>query len=189
MTALPLLLLAVALIVPAAGPRLRLGPPDGRVNPKNPRDGPAEQPDRFHLAGDIDLFAALIDAGLSTAASTRAVAAAATEATAGHWRNVAALLAVGVTPQRAWADVAHVDGLGELARLARLSDRSGAALAQACRRIADDLREGAGTSATAVAERAGVLIALPLSICFLPAFVLLGLAPVVIGLGSELLPF
>ena len=131
----------------------------------------------------------MIDAGLSTAASTRAVAAAATEATAGHWHNVAALLAVGVTPQRAWADVAHVDGLGELARLARLSDRSGAALAQACRRIADDLREGAGTSATAVAERAGVLIALPLSICFLPAFVLLGLAPVVIGLGSELLPF
>ena len=52
MTALPLLLLAAALIVPAAKPHRRLGPPDGRVNPKNPRDGPAEQPDRFRLAGE-----------------------------------------------------------------------------------------------------------------------------------------
>ena len=41
--------------------------------------------------------------------------------------------------------------------------------------------------ATARAERAGVLIALPLTLCFLPAFLVLGLAPVVISLGTALL--
>lgn len=194
MSALPwsLLLVALALVLPGPAPAGRLPVLTGSEQPglpKNPRDGPRTEPDRFHLAGDIDLFAALIDAGLSTTASARAVAAAAEPATAGHWRTVAALLAVGVPPQRAWADVAHVEGLGELARLARLSDRSGAALAGACRRIATELRDTAGTSATARAERAGVLIALPLSLCFLPAFLILGLAPVVIGLGRELLPF
>ncbi|MDU6013102.1 MAG: type II secretion system F family protein, partial [Corynebacterium sp.] len=37
------------------------------------------------------------------------------------------------------------------------------------------------------AERAGVFIALPLAVCFLPAFIVLGLAPVVISLGAQLL--
>jgi pilus assembly protein TadC len=37
----------------------------------------------------------------------------------------------------------------------------------------------------AAAERAGVLIAGPLGLCFLPAFVCLGIVPVVAGLAGE----
>ena len=50
-----------------------------------------------------------------------------------------------------------------------------------------EARHDAERLVAARAERAGVLIALPLTACFLPAFLVLGLAPVVISLGTELL--
>ena len=75
----------------------------------------------------------------------------------------------------------------DLAHLVTLSNSSGAALAESCARIAKRLREEASDAATAKAERAGVLIAIPLTAFFLPAFFALGLAPVVISLGASLL--
>ena len=42
-------------------------------------------------------------------------------------------------------------------------------------------------SAQARAQRAAVLITGPLGLCFLPAFLVLGIAPVVIGLAREAL--
>jgi hypothetical protein len=41
--------------------------------------------------------------------------------------------------------------------------------------------------AQASAQRAGVLITGPLGLCFLPAFLVLGIAPVVAGLAGEAL--
>lgn len=179
-----LLFLAAALSVPAATPARRLAVE--KADPKTPRDGPA-LPDRLSVAADIDLFAACVSAGLSVAAAAEAVARVAEDSTREVWTSVAALLSVGVSAERAWADVSDVPGLADLARMARLSERSGAALAQGSRRIAHTLRSEAGEDTTARAERAGVLIALPLAVCFLPAFMVLGLAPVVISLGSQML--
>ena len=53
--------------------------------------------------------------------------------------------------------------------------------------LADQCRHDAAHAAAAAAERAGVLIAGPLGLCFLPAFVCLGIAPVVAGLAGEVL--
>ena len=69
--------------------------------------------------------------------------------------------------------------------MASCSGRSGAALTEACQRIATEHREQAKEEATAQAERAGVLIALPMTLCYLPAFFLLGLVPVLVGMGSN----
>ncbi|AGF71356.1 type II secretion system F family protein [Corynebacterium halotolerans] len=208
---LTLLLLAATLLIPGPGLLTRLlpdaagtgAPADPRTGPKNPRDGPpgcrrwrwpgtrASRPhrvDRLAVAADIDLFAACARAGLSTSAAAHAVAAAGTEPTAAErWRSVAALLAIGVPAGRAWAPMVDLPGLSELAGLARMSQRSGAAIADGCDRISAGLRADAADDATARAERAGVFIALPLALCFLPAFFTLGLAPVVIGLGTRLL--
>ena len=49
----------------------------------------------------------------------------------------------------------------------------------------DSVRTWSAVSATAAAERAGVLIAGPLGLCFLPAFVCLGVVPVVAGLAGD----
>ena len=47
------------------------------------------------------------------------------------------------------------------------------------------VRDALADAAEARAQRAGVLIAAPLGLCFLPAFLVLGVAPVVIGLAGE----
>ena len=53
--------------------------------------------------------------------------------------------------------------------------------------LAGDLRAEAADGARARAERASVLIAGPLGLCFLPAFVCLGVVPVVAGLAGDVL--
>jgi len=92
-------------------------------------------------------------------------------------------LAMGATGVMAWG-LSHGQGLAALARSSR---HSGAGLSNGCSRIAARLRDDGADHATAEAERAGVLIALPMTLCYLPAFFLLGLAPMVISLGTTIL--
>ena len=145
------------------------------------RDGPT---DILAIAADIELFAACIHSGLSTAHAATAVASVSENE---QWRSVQALLAIGVGAGRAWEPMRGIEGLGELAALATMSERSGGALSTGCERIVDKLRNDTAHAATAAAERAGVLIALPLAVCYLPAFFILGLAPTVISLGVTML--
>jgi pilus assembly protein TadC len=95
------------------------------------------------------------------------------------------MLALGTDPAAAWAapDETVDTQRKALLRLARLSASSGAALAE----LAAQSRHDAADAATATAERASVLIAGPLGLCFLPAFVCLGIVPVVAGLAGRVL--
>jgi hypothetical protein len=53
--------------------------------------------------------------------------------------------------------------------------------------VADDQRRRRRWSAEAAARRAGVHAVGPLVLCFLPAFVLLGVVPVVLSIAAEVL--
>jgi len=64
---------------------------------------------------------------------------------------------------------------------------TGAALARVARTECARLRAELTDAAQARAQRAAVLITGPLGLCFLPAFLVLGIAPVVIGLAGEAL--
>jgi pilus assembly protein TadC len=124
---------------------------------------------------------------VSTAASATAPSAPA--ALARVLNRAADLLALGAEPATAWTNLTgsadnHVDAL---LRLARRSASSGAALAQGVAELADQSRHEAATAASAAAERASVLIAGPLGLCYLPAFVCLGIVPVVAGLAADVL--
>jgi pilus assembly protein TadC len=103
--------------------------------------------------------------------------------------RAADLLALGADPASAWSDpVPHCDDQAEaLLRLARRSASSGAALAQGVSELAAQAREEAADAARAAAERAAVLIAGPLGLCYLPAFLCLGIVPVVAGLAGDVL--
>lgn len=166
------------------GPRGRLedASPDAT---HRPRDGPARA-DPNRCASDIALFAACSTAGLSPAQAAAAVADTYVDTTS-PWHTTAALLALGADPERAWSELSAVDGGADLANLVTMSNSSGSSLASGCYRIAERLRSEGADHATAKAERAGVLIAIPLTAFFLPAFFALGLAPVVISLGSTIL--
>ncbi|MDQ4104368.1 MAG: type II secretion system F family protein, partial [Actinomycetota bacterium] len=60
------------------------------------------------------------------------------------------------------------------------------ALAESLTRLAADMRASAREQSEVRAQRAGVLIAAPLGLCFLPAFLALGVIPVLIGLAAGL---
>ncbi|WP_026240477.1 hypothetical protein [Parafrankia discariae] len=66
------------------------------------------------------------------------------------------------------------------------TESSGAKLAATLTRIGDRARQEAHAAAIAAARRAGVLAVAPLGLCFLPAFLLLGVVPVVIGSAPDL---
>ena len=58
-------------------------------------------------------------------------------------------------------------------------------MAEGVAELAVESRHEAAHAATALAERAGVVIAGPLGVCFLPAFACLGVVPVVAGLATD----
>jgi tight adherence protein B len=67
------------------------------------------------------------------------------------------------------------------------SGDSGARLATTLERVAERLRGCAHVEAVEAVRRAGVLAVAPLGLCFLPAFILLGVVPVVLATAHGLL--
>ncbi|HEY1971046.1 MAG TPA: type II secretion system F family protein [Pseudonocardia sp.] len=141
--------------------------------------------DPLLLAGGWDLLAACLRSGLPVPLAVRAVADYLPAVNSVELRTIADRLALGADPTQAW-DVPETSPVHKLARAARRSAHSGAALASVAARAADELRAGAADLAAARGQRAGVLITGPLGLCFLPAFLALGVVPVVIGLASGL---
>lgn len=95
--------------------------------------------------------------------------------------RVGRALRLGAPAEAAWRHLADLPGAHRVITAAARSSGSGAALASGLRRVATDLRADEADRAEARARRAGVLLVLPLGLCFLPAFVLAGLTPVVIA--------
>ncbi len=146
-----------------------------------------EQVDPLAVAGTLDLLAACLRSGLPVATAAAAVAASAPERVASALRQAGDLLVLGAEPEVAWAAAAAEPATEPLARLARRSARSGASLAAGVAELAGQQRAAAEDTAAAAAERAGVLVTGPLGLCFLPAFLCLGVVPVVLGLAGPVL--
>ncbi|WP_193791410.1 type II secretion system F family protein [Mycobacterium sp. IEC1808] len=183
------LLLAAALLI-GPGPsavRARAGVrAGGQFRGRSPRRGP----DPLAVASSLDVLAVCLEAGMAVSTAAAATAPSAPPRLAGVLRRAADMLALGADPAVAWAvpPTGSVDPqIDALLRLARRSAASGAALARGVAELADQSRHEAAHAATAAAERAGVLIAGPLGLCFLPAFVCLGIVPVVAGLAGDVL--
>ncbi|HEY3994663.1 MAG TPA: type II secretion system F family protein [Mycobacterium sp.] len=187
-------LLAAALWV-GPGPvrvRARAGMP-ARGYRQRQGDGRELGPDPVAVASCLDVLAVCLEAGMAVSAAAAAAAPSAPAALGRVLRRAADLLALGADPAVAWSippelPIKSADTqIDALLRLARRSASSGAALAGGVAELADQCRHDAAHAATAAAERAGVLIAGPLGLCFLPAFVCLGIVPVVAGLAGDVL--
>lgn len=142
--------------------------------------------DPLELAGAWNLLAACLRAGMSMPVALRAVAEGMSAPAGPALRNTAELIALGADPEQAWQPAMNCDATVRLARAARRSGHSGAALAESLTELAEAVRAGARERSEARAQRAGVLIAGPLGLCFLPAFLAIGVVPVVIGLAQGL---
>ncbi|MCV7422333.1 type II secretion system F family protein [Mycobacterium yunnanensis] len=178
-------LLALAALL--AGGRVRAANPIADVAPAATDAG--EDDDPLAAASALDVFAACLSSGMAVAAAAKATAPYAPHGLADVLERAADLLAVGADAFTVWStvDVSGQPRVEALCRLARRSAASGSALAQAVSDLADQSRRDAADSARAAAERASVLIAGPLGVCYLPAFVCLGIVPVVVGLAGDVL--
>jgi pilus assembly protein TadC len=96
--------------------------------------------------------------------------------------QLARRLALGMDPAAAWTLLAREPGMGALGRAAARSARTGAPLAAMLLASGDELRAAAIAQGLAEIRSAGVKAVLPLGLCLLPSFVLLGIVPVVAGL-------
>jgi len=148
---------------------------------------PNEPVDPLGTAGTFDLFAACLGSGLPVATAALVVAPSAPPRVGAVLRQAGDLLTLGAEPAAAWEAAAAEPATEALARIARRSARSGASLSAGIAELAAHQRGAAEDTAVAAAERAGVLVAGPLGLCFLPAFVCLGVVPVVLGLAGPLL--
>jgi Type II secretion system (T2SS), protein F len=145
-----------------------------------PDDGPG-------LAGRWELLAVCLQAGMPVASAVGAAADPLGGPAGTALRRVAGLLELGADPVDAWKPAIRQPALATFARAAGRSAGTGAALAEVARSEGARIRAELIDTAQARAQRAAVLITGPLGLCFLPAFLALGIAPVVIGLAEEAL--
>lgn len=142
--------------------------------------------DPLRLAAGWDLLAAGLRAGLPTAVIVRAVAEEFTGRTAKTLREVAALHSWGADPVSAWEPALNHPDTAELARAARRSAAAGSGIAEMATDLATDARVRVSQLVRTRAERAAVWVAAPLTLCFLPGFLCLGVLPVVVGMVRRL---
>lgn len=152
----------------------------------------ASRRDRRRMEADLpyaaDLLAAALRAGARPESAAAAVGAAIGGPLGERLLRVEHALRLGAPSAEAWACLGDSPAAVALGRVAVRSEHSGAAFADALRRQADDLRAARAAAADAAGRRAAVLIVLPLGLCFLPAFVLAGLVPVIVAVLGDVLP-
>ncbi|WP_308127899.1 type II secretion system F family protein [Modestobacter italicus] len=144
-----------------------------------------EDPER--LARDLpvacDLLAVCLTAGTPVGAAVAAVGGSVTGPLGERLVAVGGLYRLGAAPRQAWAGVPPpVDAL---ARVVVRAGESGSAVVPALQRLAGDLRAGQHSRVEAAVRRAGVWVLAPLGLCFLPAFLCLGVVPLVLGIAAD----
>jgi pilus assembly protein TadC len=134
-----------------------------------------------------DLVAACIAAGAGPVVAAQAVGEALGGPVGDALARGAAEVRLGGEPAEAWRRLAALPGAGALARLLERADVSGLPAATPVARLAADVRADWARTATARARRAAVMVTAPVGLCFLPAFITVGVLPVVIGLAGGVL--
>jgi pilus assembly protein TadC len=136
----------------------------------------------------IDLFASTLRAGAEPVAGLAQVCDALPGPAAGRLSPVVERARWGAGAGEAWDAIADDEALAPLARTMVRSQRSGASVVQAVERLADELQRESMARAEDAARRVGVAAAIPLGVCLLPAFLLLGVVPTVASLFGTVAP-
>ncbi|MET9604051.1 type II secretion system F family protein [Streptomyces sp. NPDC006512] len=134
-----------------------------------------------------DLLAACLAAGAGPVEAAEVVGESLGGPVGERLAMAGAELRLGGEPGSAWGRLAGIPGARGLAECLERAARTGAPAAEPVSRIAAALRAERMRQAGARAQRAAVLVTAPVGLCFLPAFLAVGVAPVVIGMASGLL--
>jgi len=147
------------------------------------RDREAAVRELPHVVG---LLADSLRSGRSPTEALAVVADALPGPASARLAEVVPRLRLGLDPVQVWSELATDPALGPLGRAMGRAQRTGAPVVATVERLADDLARGARADVEDRARAVGVKAAVPLGLCLLPAFVLIGIVPVVAGLLTEL---
>lgn len=146
--------------------------------------------EREQLARDLPHLVALLAAALSAGAAPADAVDAVSRALAGpgavRLGRVSARLALGADPAQVWSDLGRDPELGPLGRTMARAHTTGGSVVTPVQQLADELADRARAEVEDRARSVGVKAALPLGLCLLPAFVLIGIVPLVVGLLSRI---
>jgi Flp pilus assembly protein TadB len=141
------------------------------------------------LPTGVDLLASCLEAGAPPEAALVTVGRALGGPVEEELLAVYARLELGADPATVWRDLGAHPQLGPLGRTVARAHDSGASVAGAVRGLAVELRERADAEVEARARSIEVKAAAPLGLCLLPAFVLLGIVPMVAGAFASMTVF
>src|SRR4029079_1747978 len=131
------------------------------------------------LPGLVHLLATALESGCDVTEALGVVC----DACPGHatplLAGVPVRLGLGVPPEVAWGPVLDTPELAPLARAMVRTHRSGSSVTHEVARLADELERHAHLDMEERARAVGVKAAVPLGLCLLPAFLLIGVVPLV----------
>jgi Flp pilus assembly protein TadB len=146
---------------------------------------PTEPPPAPHLiASGAELLAACLDAGATPATALAVAGRSLPDPLGGQLAAAGRALRTGTMIEQA---LPEMGALAPLASVFRRSAHTGSSMAGQLVAVAEQLRSDEHFERLERARRVGVLSALPLGLCMLPAFLLLAVVPAVIGLGAGVL--
>ena len=134
-----------------------------------------------------DLLAACLAAGSSPGRAAEAVGGALDGPLGERLTRAATELRLGGEPAAVWGRFGELPGSAGLARCMERAGTTGVPAVEPVTRLAAGLRADRAREGAERARRAAVLVTGPLGLCFLPAFLAVGVAPVVVGLAGALL--
>jgi pilus assembly protein TadC len=139
------------------------------------------------LPAALDVLAACVASGMPLRSATSAVAAAVDGPLGERLAAVVSRTSAGFGDGDAWAALGSDAVLGAVARDLARASQAGTATGVLLARHAEAARSAAHAAALARAKAVGVRTIIPVSVCYLPAFFLLGVVPVIAGVLGSLL--
>lgn len=129
-----------------------------------------------------DMFVACLASGSSVATAAHATARALEGEVAVVLDRCVAMFRLGAAPAQIWEPMNQEPALAPIARAILRSSETGAPLVTVLQRVGEDLRAIRKAALDQAARAVGVKAVAPLGLCFLPAFMLLGVVPLIASL-------
>lgn len=131
------------------------------------------------------LLAAALRAGAAPATAIDLVCRALPGAASEVLGPATARLSLGADPFVVWSALADDAAIGPLGRAMARAHRAGSPVVAAVERLSEELARRARGEVEDRARAVGVRAAVPLGLCLLPSFLLLGIVPLVAGLARS----
>lgn len=149
-------------------------------------EGPAARERRERMRAEqpvaVHLLAESLRSGAAVGPALGIVAEALPGPCGDAFAQIARQLRLGADPATIWADLADDAELAALGRSLGRAYETGAAVAEAIESLAVEQRARARSEVEQRAKSVDVRASAPLGVCFLPAFIVLGVVPLVAGI-------